>query len=241
MRFATTRWSVVLAAGGDVSATAGIPARQALAVLCQAYWYPLYAYVRRRGHLPEEAQDLTQSFFVNLLDRHTLGAADPERGRFRSFLLTALKHFLANERERISAQKRGGGRTILPLSADFESAELRYGREPADTLTPERLYERRWALTLLDAVLSDLQAQHAASDRAKLFQHLKPYLTGDAHAPPHAQTAGELGLTEGAVQAAVHRLRRKYRELLRAHIAQTVESPEQVEDEIRDLFRAVRG
>jgi len=241
MRFATTRWSVVLAAGGERSATADNPACQALAVLCQTYWYPLYAYVRRRGHPPDEAQDLTQSFFVNLLERHTLGSADPGRGRFRSFLLTALKHFLANEWERASAQKRGGGRAVLPLAADFDSAELRYGREPADTLTPERLYERRWAIALLDAVLADLQAQHVSSERAKLFEHLKPYLTGDAHAPPHAQTAAELGMTEGAVQAAVHRLRRKYRELLRAHIEQTVESSEQVEDEIRELFRAVRG
>ncbi len=214
MRFATTRWSLVLAAGG--AASAAQPARQALSVLCQSYWYPLYAYVRRRGHPPEEAQDLTQSFFVNLLERHTLESADPHRGRFRSFLLTALKHFLANEWERASARKRGGGRAILPLDADFHSAELRYVREPADTFTPERLYERRWAITLLDGVLADLKSQHESGERAKLFQHLKPYLTGDAHAPPHAQTAAELGMTEGAVQAAVHRLRRKYRELLRS-------------------------
>lgn len=240
-RFMTTRWSVVLAAGREPSATAGTAGRDALAVLCQTYWYPLYAYVRRRGHDPEEARDLTQSFFLRLLDKNTIASADPQRGRFRSFLLTALKNFLSNEWKSASAEKRGGGRPILPLAADFDSAERQYSREPADALTPERLYERRWALALLDAVLSDLQSQYAASGKAALFEHLKPYLTGDSHAPPQAQTAAALGLTEGATQVAIHRIRRKYRELLRAHIEQTVESPEQVEDEIRDLFRAVRG
>jgi RNA polymerase sigma factor (sigma-70 family) len=240
-RFATTRWSIVLAAGGDRSAAAGTAARDALAVLCETYWYPLYAYVRRCGHVPEEARDLTQSFFVRLLDKNTVAAADPSRGRFRSFLLTALKNFLASEWSRASAEKRGGGRPILRLSADFDSAERQYAREPADTLTPERLYERRWALTLLDTVLAGLQEQYAAAGRAPLFDRLKPYLTGGAQAPPHAQTAADLGLTEGAVQVAVHRIRRRYRDLLRAHIAATVESPEQVDEEIRDLFRAVRG
>lgn len=240
-RFLTTRWSVVLAAGGEPCAAAGTAAREALAVLCQTYWYPLYAYVRRRGHDAEEARDLTQSFFVRLLEKNTLGAADPERGRFRAFLLTSLKNFLVSEWDRTSAKKRGGGRVVLPLAADFDSAERLYGREPPDTLTPERLYERRWALTLLDAVLLDLQNQYTAGGRAKLFEHLKPYLTGDAHAPPQSQSASALGITEGAAQVAIHRLRKRYRELLRSHIEQTVESPEQVEDEIRDLFRAVRG
>ena len=240
-RFLTTRWSVVLAAGGQPGAAAGPAARDALALLCQNYWYPLYAYVRRRGHGAEEARDLTQSFFVHVLEKNAIGAADPERGRFRSFLLTALKNFLANEWSRASAEKRGGGRPVLPLAADFDSAERLYGREPADTVTPERLYERRWALTLLDAVLLDLQNQYAAGGKRTLFEALKPYLTGDAHAPPQAQIAGVFGISEGAVQVAVHRLRKRYRELLRSHISQTVESPEQVEDEIRDLFRAVRG
>ena len=238
-RFATTRWSIVLAAGGDRSAAAGTAARDALAVLCETYWYPLYAYVRRCGHEPEEARDLTQSFFVRLLDKNTIAAADPARGRFRSFLLTALKNFLANEWSRASAEKRGGGRQILRLSADFDSAERQYAREPADTLTPERLYERRWALTLLDSVLARLQDQYGAAGRAPLFERLKPYLTGDAHAPPHAQIAADLGITEGAVQVSVHRMRKRYRDLLRAHIAATVESPQQVDEEIRDLFRAV--
>ncbi|HEY2589222.1 MAG TPA: sigma-70 family RNA polymerase sigma factor [Tepidisphaeraceae bacterium] len=241
-RFLTTRWSVVLAAGAAPMAAAEDPAAQdALAILCKMYWYPLYAYVRSRGHAPDEAQDLTQSFFLRLLEKRTIGLADPDRGRFRSFLLTALKNFLANEWDRSSAQKRGGGHAVLPLDADFDSAERRYGREPADALTPERLYDRRWALTLLDTVLAELRDHYAATGRAALFEALKPALTGDPQAPAHAQTAAGLGLTPGAVQVAVHRLRQRYRDLLREHIQQTVESPEQVEDEIRDLFCALRG
>lgn len=239
-QFLTTRWSVVLAAGAGLGEASGTAARDALAVLCQAYWYPLYAYVRRRGYDPDRSRDLTQSFFVHLLDKDALAAADPDRGRFRSFLLTALKNFLANERERSASAKRGGGRALLPIAPDFDSAERRYGREPAHLLTPELLFERRWALTLLDAVLEELQAVYRNSGRAKLFDALKPYLTGEPP-PSQAQAAATLGLTEGAVQVSIHRLRRKYRELLRAHIEQTVGSPEQVEDEIRDLFRAVRG
>lgn len=237
----TTRWSVVLAAGREPSANAGTAAREALAVLCQTYWYPLYAYVRRRGHDPDDARDLTQSFFLRLLDKNAIAGADPQRGRFRSFLLTALKNFLANEWKSASAEKRGGGRRVLPLSADFDSAERRYGREPADTLTPERLYERRWALTLLDAVLLELQNQYVQAGRGNLFEGLKPYLTGDASAPSHAETAAKLNLSEGATQVSIHRIRKKYRQMLRAHIEQTVESPDQVELEIRDLFQAVRG
>src|SRR5689334_3578966 len=179
MRFATTRWSVVLAAGGPASE----PARGALAVLCRTYWYPLYAYVRRRGHAPDEAQDLTQSFFLHLLEKHAIGLADPDRGRFRSFMLTALKNFLANEWDRSSAQKRGGGQATLSLDADFDSAERRYGREPrADALTPERLYDRRWALTLLDTVLAELRDHYAATGRSALFDALKPALTADPEA-----------------------------------------------------------
>lgn len=240
-RFTTTRWSIVLAAGGRPSVVADKEASEALAVLCQTYWYPLYAYVRRRGHDPEEARDLTQSFFLRLLDKNVIAAADPQRGRFRSFLLTVLKNFLANEWKSASAEKRGGGHRQLAISADFDSAERQYGREPADTLTPERLYERRWALTLLDAVLLELQNQYVEAGRGNLFEGLKPYLTGDASAPSHAETAAKLNLSEGATQVSIHRLRRKYRELLRVHIEQTVESPDQVEQEIRDLFRAVRG
>jgi DNA-directed RNA polymerase specialized sigma24 family protein len=240
-RFLTTRWSLVLAAGGAHASAADTTAHDALSVLCQTYWYPLYAYVRRRGHGADEAQDLTQAFFLRLLEKDAIGLADPDRGRFRSFLLTALKHFLANEWDRASAQKRGGGNAILPLCPDFDAAEQRYGREPADAITPERLYERRWVLTLLDTVLLDLQAQYIAAGRADLFEHLKPYLTGDAQAPPHAQTAAALRLTPGAVQVAIHRLRKRYRDLLREHIQQTVQSPDQVEDEIRDLFRALQG
>lgn len=246
-RFATTQWSVVLAAGkGGADTPAGAApsageARDALSLLCRTYWYPLYAYVRARGHGADEAQDLTQSFFARLLEKNTLRAADPERGRFRSFLLASLKHFLANEWDRQSAQKRGGGRPVASLDVAYDDAERRYAREPADTLTPERLFERGWAVTLLDTVLEDLRSRYAAEGKGELFARLKPYLAGDATAPPYAQTAADAGMSEGAVQVVVHRMRKRYRELLREHIEQTVESPEQAEEEIRDLFRAVRG
>ncbi|HSU67670.1 MAG TPA: sigma-70 family RNA polymerase sigma factor [Tepidisphaeraceae bacterium] len=240
-RFVTTRWSVVLTAGRERSANTDPAAHDALTILCQSYWFPLYAYIRRRGCNAEDAQDLTQAFFVRILEKDVLTAADPQRGRFRSFLLTTLKNFLANERERASAAKRGGGKTILPLAADFDSAERQYEREPEDTLTPERCFERQWAITLLANVLTDLEAQYAASGRTALFQSLKPCLTGDSAPGFYAGICASLGLSEGAVQVAASRLRKCYRELLREHIAQTVESAEQVEDELRDLFRAVRG
>ena len=231
----------MLAAGGELSSAPENPARNALQILCQSYWYPLYAYVRHRGHGPDDARDLTQSFFLHLLEKNKLALANPDRGRFRSFLLGALKNFLANDWHRASAQKRNAARNSLPLSPDFDAAEIRYRRESSDNATPERLYERRWALTLLDAVLIDLQSEYAAGGRAKLFEHLKSYLTGDDSAPSHAQTAADLCLSEGAVQVTIHRLRKKYRELLRAHITRTVESPIQVDDEIRDLFLALRA
>jgi len=240
VRFATTRWSVVLAAGhrGPSDAPDGA-ARDALAWLCSAYWYPLYAYARSRGLAPPEAQDLTQGFLAHLLERDALRVADPGRGRFRTFLLSSLRNFLANERDRAAARKRGGGVSVV--SIDVEAAEGRFCREPAHADTPERLYERRWALTLLDAVLADLKARHDREGKAALFDRLKPYLAGDADAPTHAQTAAVVGMSEGAVQVAVSRLRKRYRALLREHIGQTVERPEDVDEEIRDLFKAVRG
>lgn len=240
-RFATTRWSMVLAAGGMHSADLGTAGREALALLCQTYWYPLYAFIRRRGHAADEAQDLTQSFFLRLLEKNVLASADPQRGRFRSFLLASLKNFLANEWERSTAAKRGGGHALLPLVADFDSAERQYVREPADTLTPERCFERQWAITLLSNVLSDLEKQYAASGRAALFEALKSCLVADAPPGFYAGNSQKLGLSEGAIQVAASRLRKRYRELLREHIAQTVESPEEVEEELRDLFRAVRS
>ncbi len=231
--FATTRWSLVRVAG----AADDPAARDALAALCRTYWYPLYAYVRRRGCQPAEAQDVTQAFFTQLLEHRTLAAAAQARGRFRSFLLKCLQNFLSGERRRQAAEKRGGGRVALPL--DFETGEDRYRREPADTDTPERLFERRWALTLLEQALADLRREYQASGRERLFTELELHLQGDDAALPYTDVAGRLEMTEGAVKVAAHRLRRRYRELLREQIAQTVETAEDVDDELRDLLHAL--
>lgn len=233
-RFATTHWSLVLAAGGSSSPET----QDALAALCRTYWYPLYAYVRRQGYQPAEAQDLTQAFFTRLLEKHYLRDVQQERGKFRSFLLAALKHFLANERDRVRAQKRGGDRSLV--SMDIQQAERRYSHEPKHEITPEKLFEKRWALTLLDEVLDSLQEEWHRAEKANLFERLKVYLSGDADAVPYRQVAEETGLSEGAVKVAVHRLRRRFRDLLRAEIAHTVARPEEIDDEIRDLFTAVR-
>jgi RNA polymerase sigma-70 factor (ECF subfamily) len=228
-RFATTHWSMVVSAGGSRSPEAS----EALATLCESYWFPLYAFVRRAGHSAEDARDLTQEFFVRLLDKRFLAAADREKGRFRTFLLTAVKRFLANEYDRARALKRGGGQRILSLEGP--EPEARYRREPADTLTPERVFERQWALTLLEQVLARLQAEMTADGKAALFDALKAHLTGDG-ATGYATTAGRLGTTEGAVKVAAYRLRQRYRELLREEIAQTVAGPDEIEEEIRYLF-----
>ncbi len=231
--FATTHWSLVVAAGRRSSpASAG-----ALADLCQRYWYPLYVYVRRRVPNVEEARDLTQEFFARLLERNTLALADPERGRFRSFLLTALKHFLINEWEKAKARKRGGGRRALAL--DFDSKEPQLRVEPEHTWTPERLYERHWALTLLEQVLAQLRQESHAAGKGALFDHLKGFLAGESKTATYAQTARDLGMTEGAVKVAAHRLRKRYRELLRNEVAQTVADDAEVDDEIRALFRSL--
>jgi RNA polymerase sigma factor (sigma-70 family) len=234
-RFVTTRWSQVIAAGQ--APTAG--SREALAGLCEAYWYPLYAYVRRWGYDPDQAQDLTQEFFARLLEKHYLRAADPARGRFRSFLLASLKHFLSNERDRAGAVKRGGRTTVLPL--EFENAEGRYTREPADAETPETIFERRWALTLLERTLARLRREFDAGGKQALFARLEGYLTGEQETLPYAALGAELGLSEGAVKVTVHRLRRRFGVLLRDEIGETVGTPSQVDEEIRDLFRALKG
>jgi RNA polymerase sigma-70 factor (ECF subfamily) len=233
--FVTTHWSVVLTAGRSDTTLA----RDALARLCQTYWHPLYAYVRRLGHSPPDAQDLTQEFFARLLAKNYLAAADESRGRFRSFLLAALKHFLANEWDKASAQKRGGGQ--IPISIDPGSAETACSFEPADTTTPEKIYERRWALTLLDQVLRRLREEYVRAGREKLFEQLKPTLTEASRTVRYAEIAARLGMSEGAVKVAVHRLRLRYREVLRAEIADTVASPAEVEDELRNLFAALAG
>ena len=230
--FATTRWTLVAAAAGADSPAA----RQALADLCRSYWYPLYAYIRRRGHDHHRAQDLTQAFFARLLEKNDLTAADRSRGRFRSFLLTACQHFLANQHDHDTARKRGGGR--VHLSIDFEDAEGRYTAEPAHDETPERLFDRRWALELLDQALAELRNEYDDSGRGKLFDAIKGSLAGGAEVA-YADLARQLEMTEGAVKVAVHRLRQRYRDRLRAAIAETVEKPEDIDDEVRDLFAAL--
>lgn len=231
--FVTTHWSVVLDAGRADPERA----RDALARLCQTYWHPLYAYVRRLGNSPHDAQDLTQEFFARLLAKNSLAGADESRGRFRSFLLASLKHFLVNEWDKARAQKRGGGQ--IPIPIDVNTAETSCHFEPADTTTAEKIFERRWALTLLDQVLRRLREQYAASGREELFEQLKPTLTEVSRAVRYAEIATRLGTTEGAVKVAVHRLRQHYRELLRAEIADTVASPGEVDDELRSLFAAL--
>jgi len=228
--FAATRWSVVLAAArGAVSARAD----EAMAELCRVYWFPLYAYVRRRGCETSEAEDLTQEFFARLLAKNYLASVTPEKGKFRAFLLASLKHFLANEWDRSRAQKRGGGRR--PLSLDALNAEDRYRLEPSHNLTAERLYERHWALTLLERILGRLEMEWTVHGKKPLFDSLKSTLTGSAEAG-YAATGEELGMTEAAVKVAAHRLRRRYRELLREEIAQTVARPEEIDEEIRYLL-----
>jgi RNA polymerase sigma factor (sigma-70 family) len=234
-RFATTHWSLVLAAGQRGSAGA----EEALARLCSLYWYPVYAFVRRQGHPRDDAQDLTQGFFTRLIEKGDLGDADRSRGRFRSFLLTACQHYLSNERDRARAQKRGGG--ILPLSMDVAVAESRYERALAHTETPERLYDRQWCLTLLAGVLDDLREDYEAAGKGRVFDRLKDFLTGDNGAGTHAEAARDLGMTADAVKVAVHRLRRRYREALRSRVADTVETDQEIDDEIRHLLKTLEG
>jgi RNA polymerase sigma factor (sigma-70 family) len=228
--FHTTHWSVVLSAG-QTDAPGG---REALETLCRAYWYPLYAYVRRRGHGPEEAQDLTQEFFARLLERNDLARANPEKGRFRSFLLGAMSHFLAYEWRKAQAVKRGGGQPLLSL--DNPVAEARYGREPVSEQTPETLYERRWALTLFDTALNRLHAEWGAAGRNRQFELLRAFLSSEAADGEYAPVAAALQMTVGAVSVAVHRLRHRYAELVRAEVAQTVATPAEVEDELSHLL-----
>lgn len=230
-RFATTQWNVVLAArdGSDSQA------RQALEALCEAYWYPLYAYVRRRGHPADEARDLTQAFFADLLGRDFLGVIDQSKGRFRSFLLASLEHFLSHERDKERALKKGGGARTLSLDADI--AETRYRHEPADPLTPELVFERRWGLTVMQRAMERLQTEFA--DQTERFEHLKPCLTG-ANPDRFRDVAVALGMTETAVKAAVHRLRQRYGRLLREEIAETVASAAEVDEEVRHLLGVIR-
>ncbi len=230
--FATTRWTVVLRAGGKSTAQAAV----ALEELCALYWYPLYAYVRHHGHSREDAEDLVQGFFERFLQKNYLQDVKSEKGRFRAFLLSALKHFMANEWDRANRQKRGGG--VSPLSLDWQDADTRYQIEPADNLSPDKLYDRAWAVLLLEKVIEGLRTESVAEGNQRLFEELRPVLMLGKGAIPYAQAAGRLNLSEGAVRVAVHRLRRRYRERLRDEIGQTLSNPEQVEEEIAALFQA---
>jgi DNA-directed RNA polymerase specialized sigma24 family protein len=232
-RFHTTRWDDVLAARDPT----GPEAREALEELCRAYWYPLYASVRRKGYPREQAEDVTQGFFSDGLTRNFLKAVEPGRGRFRSFLLTSFENYLKNEYERRQRVKRGG--RVATVSSDAADAEARYHREPAHIVTPERLYDRRWALTLLDRALSRLEQSMVDRGKGPLFDRLKPALLGDSDAAAYARVASELGMTEGAVKVATHRLREQLPEIIRGEIAVTVSDPAGVDDEIRDLFSAL--
>jgi DNA-directed RNA polymerase specialized sigma24 family protein len=234
-RFATTQWSLVLAAGRHGSAGA----EEALARLCSLYWYPVFAFVRRRGHPKDAAEDLTQGFFTRLIEKGALGHADRNRGRFRSFLLTACQHYLSNERDRAQAEKRGGG--LLPVSIDIAAAEGRYERALAHGETPERLYDRQWCLVLLAGVLDDVHEDYKTAGKGRLFERLKDFLTGDDDAGTHADAARDLGMTPAAVKVAVHRLRRRYREALRRRVADTVETDQEIDDEIRHLLKTLEG
>jgi len=231
--FVTTRWTVVLAAGRKSSPHSD----QALAELCQTYWYPLYAYARRRTHSREQAEDSVQAFFERFLAKNYLAGLSSEQGRFRAFLLASLKHFLVNEWKKARRQKRGGG---LPMvSLDWQRANDRFHQEPADPASPDRLFDREWALALLDRVITRLEGECVAGGKERLFEVAKTFLTLGSESIPYA--AAELGLDEGALRVAVHRLRKRYRELLRDEIAQTLSDPSSVEDELRSLRAALAG
>lgn len=224
--FATTRWSMVLTAGQPGSAAA----TQALAELCQNYWYPLYATLRRRGTLAADAEDVVQGFFTHLIEKQAIGVAAPNRGRFRSFLLTALDHFATHEWEKTKAQKRGGGRALLSL--DFQAGEDRYCHEPADRWSPEKLFDRLWALALLERVMNRLRQEHVEKGKGEQFEEMKEHLVPNRTG---------LDNKDGALRVAVHRLRKRYRELLKEEIAQTLASTQETDDEINVLLAALRG
>lgn len=229
--FATTHWSVVLAAR-----TPSSPGYlRALGALCETYWYPVYAFLRRQGYSTHQAEDYTQGLFTKLIEKQGLRLVDSEQGRFRSYLLGALKHFLADEHDHDRAQKRGGGREILPM--DFMDAETRYCYEPIHELSPEKLFQKSWALMLLERALKRLRDEAIKTKNERLFDQLKMYLTGDLSPGPYSVIARRLGMTEGAVKTAVHRFRVSYRRILREEISQTVSSQAEVEEELRDLFR----
>jgi RNA polymerase sigma factor (sigma-70 family) len=233
--FVTTHWSVVLSARKKDSPQSAA----ALETLCRTYWYPLYAFVRRQGHSPPDSQDLTQEFFARLLEKDYLKAAAREKGRFRTFLIVALKRFLANEWDRARAQKRGGGQVVLSL--DTELAEQRYRVEPVEGSTAERVFERRWALTLLDRTMMRLREEFGSGGKSEEFDRLKGCLTADRGEISYAEIAKSLDMSEGAARVAVHRMRKRFRDIFREEIANTVSGPEEIEEEVRYLMGVLAG
>ena len=233
--FQTTHWSIVLAAGGNNS----VEAQTALAELCRTYWYPLYAFVRHRGYSVHDAKDLTQDYFVWLMEKERIAIADREKGKFRSFLLFCLKNFLEDQRDRRQALKRGGKALILSL--DEITAESKYSEEPANHLSGEKLFERNWAMTVLEQAEERLRQEYAVSGKANVFDSLRECLTGERGSMPYKELAERLESSEGAIRVAVHRMRQRYRQVLREEIGRTVETPNEIDDEIRNLMSALSG
>jgi RNA polymerase sigma-70 factor (ECF subfamily) len=231
--FGTTHWSVVLAAGDEAKPESAA----ALETLCRAYWYPIYVFIRRQAYGEADAQDLTQGFFCHILSRRFLERASPDRGRFRSFIIGSLKYFLAGELAKLQAQKRGGGQ--IPISLDAHSAEERYRLEPVELQDPEKLFERRWATTLLNRVLDRLETEFFESGKARLFELLRQFLLEDNGSGTYREVAAKLGMSEGAIKVAVHRMRHRYRDLFREEVVQTVADPSEAEDEMRHVFAAI--
>jgi len=233
--FATTHWSLVL----DAGRRSAPEAEAALEMLCRAYWFPLYAFARRRGYSPDDAADLTQEFFSRLIEKSFLESADPERGRFRTFLLTIFQRFLAKEFDRSQAIKRGGGLTQFPI--DFEDGEMRYADSLTDEQTPERIFERQWALTMLQRVVDQLRTEYLSKGKIELFEQCRSFLVGSRATIASAETASKLNMTEGALRVAIHRLRERYRELLRSEVAGTIADETTIDDELLQLRRAIQG
>jgi RNA polymerase sigma factor (sigma-70 family) len=233
--FVTTRWTVVLHAGRKSSPQSD----RALGELCQTYWYPLYAFVRHKGKTKEDAEDLVQAFFEKFLEKNYLEGLSAERGKFRAFLLASLKHFLANDWDRSQRQKRGGG--VTHLSLDWQSADARFHLDPPDPSSPDKMFDREWALALLERVVTRLRDECVKDGKDEMFRQAKGYLMVGESAIPYAEAARALGMDEGAVRVAVHRLRKRYRELLREEIAQTLDDPAQVAEELRSLQAALAG
>ena len=235
--FTTTHWSVVLAAKEDASASP--ESQQALERLCGIYWYPLYAYARRKGYDTESAKDLTQGLFARLFERNDLANVQRDKGKFRSFLLASLNHFMSDEWDKARAQKRGGDKVLLSL--DESSGEERYRLEPADNMDPEKLFERRWALTLLDQALERLKENYTKTGKSELYEALKVFALAEPNAPTYVQLAAQLGRAEGTIKSDVSRLRENYREMIREQVAHTVSDPAEIDDEIRYLIRVISG